>query len=131
MSRLCLAVLVLLVASGCASTAPTSERDVLLGRWDMERIYDGAQDVSILQNPERDRYITLRADGSFESGGQPYGRNTGRWTYDPASDVLALDSDQGADNDSRWRVSLRGDVMEWVSAGVDAGRFRIVARRAG
>ena len=132
MPRLLVAALAVLVAGGCATTRPASERDALVGRWDMERIYDGGQDVSIVQNPRRDRYITLRPGGSFESGGRPYGRNTGRWTYDPDADVLALDSDQGAANDSRWRVSLRGDVMEWRGVGsAFAERFRIVARRAG
>lgn len=96
----------------------------------MERIYDDGTDVSEEHNPAGDRYIVLRADGQFESGGQPYGRNTGRWTYDPESQELGLDSDAGAQDDSRWSVRLRGDVMEWSGVGSEfARRFRITSRR--
>ena len=129
MPRLAL-VLALLAVGGCAATAPRSDRAALVGRWDMERIYDGDADVSILQNPERDRYIALRADGSFESGGGPYARNAGRWTFDDATRTLTLDSDLGPSDDSRWTVALDGDLMRWTSTGADAGRVRIVARRA-
>ena len=121
-----------LLATGCATlTSPSApDRAALVGRWDMDRIYDGDRDVSVVQNPERDRYIALRADGSFESGGSPYGRNTGRWTYDAGARRLGLDSDLGPDDDSVWTVSLRGDVMEWRGVGSDfARRIRIVARR--
>lgn len=96
----------------------------------MERITDQGEDVSDEHNPAGDRYIVLRADGLFESGGEPYGRNTGRWTYDPARRELGLDSDAGPDDDSRWIVRLDGDRMEWSGVGSDfARRFRITSRR--
>ena len=70
------------------------------------------------------------ADGTFESGGQPYGRNDGRWVYRDGTRRLGLDSDLGPDNDSVWEVTLRGDVMEWRGVGSDyARRFRITSRR--
>jgi len=141
MPRLALAALAVLVASGCATVAPSpsepgggndSARLALVGRWDMERITDDGADVSAEANPAGDRYITLHADGSFESGGQPYGRNTGRWTYDARARRLGLDSDLGPEDDSVWAVTLQDDLMIWNGVGsAYARRFRIVARRAG
>ncbi len=141
MPRLALTALAILVASGCAtvrSTPPgtTETRDsarlALVGRWNMERILDDGTDVSAEANPAGDRYITLHADGTFESGGQPYGRNTGRWTYDAGARRLGLDSDLGPDDDSVWTVTLQDDLMIWNGVGsAYARRFRIVARRAG
>ena len=128
---LALLALAALVASGCATMASAPEPNALVGRWAMERITDGGADVTAEHNPAGDRYITLKADGTFESGGQPYGRNTGRWTYRPRTRRLGLDSDLGPDDDSIWTVSVRGDVMEWRGEGsAYARRFRIVARRA-
>ena len=129
-----LLALVTLAASGCVTTASssgTSSDRALVGRWDMERITDGRTDVTAEANPAGDRFITLHADGTFESGGQPYGRNTGRWVYSPTTRRLGLDSDLGPDDDSVWTVTLRGDTMQWDGEGSEyARRFRIVSRRA-
>ena len=144
MSRPALAlVLLAALASGCATTTPSSPapsptgdtssssvRDALIGRWAMERVLDDGVDVTAEANPARDRYLVLHADGTFESGGQPYGRNDGRWIYRDGTRRLGLDSDLGPDNDSVWEVTLRGDVMEWRGVGSDyARRFRITSRR--
>ncbi len=124
--------LALTVLAGCATTAstPATVRARLVGTWSMETITDAGRDVSAAHNPAGDRFIVLRADGQFESGGQPYGRNTGRWTYDPDSQTLGLDSDAGPEDDSRWVVRLHGNVMEWRGVGSDfARRFEITSRR--
>lgn len=128
------------LAAGCTTTAPADtsgprdapNRAALVGRWGMEAILDQGADVSDEHNPAGDRYIELYADGTFESGGQPYGRNTGRWTYTPTRRELFIDSNLGPEDDSRWVVTLRGgDVMEWGGTGsAFARRFRIVSRRA-
>ena len=113
-----------------AAPASSPARSALVGWWTMSKIIDQGTDVSAEHNPEGDRYIVLRSDGQFESGGQPYGRNTGRWSYDPVRAELALDSDAGPDDDSRWVVRLRGNTMEWTGVGSEfARRFRITARR--
>ena len=129
-----LLALVTLAASGCVTTASssgTSSDRALVGRWDMERITDGRTDVTAEANPAGDRFITLHADGTFESGGQPYGRNTGRWTLDPAYNELILESDLGDADDSYWIVTLDGDEMEWAGVRSEtARRFRILSRRA-
>lgn len=127
-----LAVLALALVAGCATTAPAGPpaRADLVGAWAMDRIYDDGADVSGTHNPAGDRFIILRADGRFESDGQPYGRNTGRWVYIPSTRELGLDSDAGPDDDSRWTVRLDGDRMEWRGAGsAYARRFLIVSRR--
>ncbi|WP_420455605.1 hypothetical protein [Rubrivirga sp.] len=131
MSRPVLLVLAALVASGCATASGSvSARDALVGRWTMERVTDGGNDVSATANPAGDRFIVLHADGTFESGGRPYGRNTGRWVYNARTRRLGLDSDLGPDDDSTWAVSLRDDTMEWEGVGsAYARRFRITSRR--
>lgn len=109
--------------------APSS-REALVGRWAMTGVYDRGADVTEEHNPAGDRYIVLDADGTFESGGQPYGRNTGRWIYDAERHMLGLDSDLGPEDDSRWIVIVRDDTMEWDGAGSPfARRFRITSRR--
>lgn len=96
----------------------------------MARVLDRGTDATDLHNPGGDRYVLLRADGTFESGGEPYGRNTGRWRLDPGYDELTLDSDLGAADDTFWIVTLDGDTMEWAGVRSEtARRFRIVSRR--
>ncbi len=131
MYRLVLLVLAALVVTGCATTsAPVSISSPLVGRWAMERVLDDGADVSATANPAGDRFVVLHADGTFESGGQPYGRNTGRWVYNDRTRRLGLDSDLGPDDDSVWTVSLRGDTMEWTGVGsAFARRFQITSRR--
>lgn len=123
---------------GCASTPPGNVpstvgrpySELLVGRWDMTGVYNRGQNVTAEHDPAGDRYIELRADGTFESGGQPYGRNTGRWRYDHALRDLVLDSDLGPEDDSQWVVTLDGDEMEWGGVGSEfARRFRITSRR--
>lgn len=131
-----LLVFPLLAVAACTSTAPlappvSTMAERVVGRWEMERVLDRGTDASDIHNPGGDRYVLLRADGSFESGGQPYGRNTGRWTLDPAYDELMLDSDLGDADDSYWIVTVEGDEMEWAGVRTEtARRFRIVSRRA-
>ncbi|MEM0962480.1 MAG: hypothetical protein AAGK21_08110 [Bacteroidota bacterium] len=136
--------LLALAASGCVTTAappdaPTPRPTVedrppvspLVGRWDMERVLDDGSDVTDQHDPNNDRFIVLFDDGTFESGGGPYGRNTGRWIYNTNTRRLGLDSDLGPEDDSIWTVTLRGDTMEWSGEGsAFARRFRITSRRA-
>ena len=143
MSRLSwLAVLVALGVTGCRSSAPVAPPEPvpegptraearLVGRWEMDRVLDRGDDATATHNPAGDRYVVLRADGTFESGGQPYGTNTGRWTYEPTYRELTLDSDLGEADDTYWIVTVEDDVMEWAGVRSEtARRFRIFARRS-
>ena len=102
----------------------------MVGRWAMDRVLDRGQDVTAVHNPAGDRYVVLRPDGTFESGGQPYGHHTGRWYFDPGHRELVLDSDLGEADDTYWIVTVDGDAMEWAGVrSATARRFRILARR--
>ena len=138
-----LAALVLLGLAGCRTTAPVAEPEPvpeaaelgafesqLVGRWEMERVLDRGADATEIHNPGGDRYVVLRADGTFESGGQPYGTNTGAWSYDSEFRELVLDSDLGEADDTFWIVNVQDDVMEWAGVRTEtARRFRIISRR--
>lgn len=89
----------------------------LLGNWKMVRILEGTEDLSARLNPKNDRWIRFREDLRFESGGSPYGRNGGTYTFAPDQMVLSLDSDAGEGDDSQWRVRFRQDSMVWQGIG--------------
>ena len=140
MLRLVSALALVAVLGGCRSSAPTAPpvpsasaplADRIVGRWTMERVLERGRDVTETHNPAGDRYVVLRADRTFESGGEPYGRNAGRWTLDPGYNELTLDSDLGDADDTSWIVALEGDRMEWAGVGTPtARRFRILSQRA-
>jgi len=122
--------LLLLALSACAGARLSLEERVV-GHWQMERIVqDGTNDVSAQQNPMNNRYIHFYENGTFESGGDPYGKNTGKWTLDPDSHELYIDSDSGEDDDSYWIVSIDEDRMHWQGTHFDFNkRFAIDFRR--
>lgn len=107
----------LLVLSSCASGSKMLVADQLLGEWRMTQIIqDGTNDVSGEHNPESNRYILFNADQTFESGGDPHGKNTGAWRIDEASGELFLNSDAGEEDDSYWIVTIEGSNMHWAGA---------------
>ena len=111
------------------SSATPAERQ-LVGMWRMAAVYEGSAEVSATHNPSRNRWIELRADRSFASGGDPYGPNTGSWRYNEDASTLEILSDLGRDDDSVWRVSFRDGEMVWRGVGsARAERFTIIARR--
>ena len=112
------------------STHPVE--DPLLGHWMMEKVIMDGVDVTQDHDPENERFFILRADGTMESGGRPYGPNTGRYTYNEAERTLFLDSDAGEEDDSRWVVEIKSDTMTWQGIGTEwAERFQIVQVRKG
>ena len=101
------------------------------GKWMMHQVIQDGNDVSEEHNPHHERYIILREDGTFETGGRPYGTNTGRYIYTPEDNNLFLDSDAGPEDDSRWKVTISRDTMNWQGVGTEwANRFLIVHRRS-
>lgn len=77
----------------------------------MGTILQNGRDVSAQHNPANNRWIELMDDGSFVSDGDPYGRNTGKWTFDDTTRELFLDSDAGEGDDSYWIVSRTGEEL--------------------
>lgn len=93
----------------------------------MHKVMQHGEDVTAEHNPNSDRYLYLKGDMSFESGGTPFGRNTGKYRFDESSSTLFLDSDVGEEDDSQWLVTIQNDTMYWSGLGSEwAKNFAIV-----
>lgn len=90
-------------------------------------MYDAGQDVTSQHNPENDRWVTFNKDGTFESGGTPFGSNAGRWKVENA--VLSIDSDLEGD-DSEWNISIENDEIIWTGIGDPRKEgFKVIHKR--
>jgi hypothetical protein len=117
-----------LIVGGCISQHEDQEK--LTGQWKMHQVCQKEIEVSQEHNPEMDRYIIFHQDGTFESGGSPYGKNTGSYEFDPENQTLYIDSNAGEDDDSRWKVNITGDTMIWQGIGSTyAETFKLVHLR--
>lgn len=128
-------ILIFCFSMACCSSSKLPADEVtnqLLGRWIMQSvIMDGATNVTDEHNPNKNRYIIFNADHTFESGGDPHGRNTGRWSMEMPAKMLHLDSDAGEDDDSYWILSIDADQMNWQGAQFEFNkRFAIIHKRA-
>jgi len=86
----------------------------------MHQVIQQGKDVSAEPNPNTDRWIEFRADGTFHSDDRPYGPNSGRYTLE-ALGILFLDSDAGEHDDSRWMYVIEEDITwqggsDWAEA---------------
>ena len=123
-------ILILFLGSILAFYMPSSS-DVLVGKWEMSQVIQNGSDVSSEHNPHAERYIIFKADQTFESGGRPYGANTGKYEFNPDLRTLFLDSDLGSDDDSYWKVTLNADSMHWQGYGSEwAEGFELVHVRS-
>lgn len=104
----------ILVLMSCMSPPYTGHK--LPGVWTMEKVYEYDLDVTAKHNPQGNRWIEFRKDGSFVSGGEPFGRNTGKWNIDSTNSILYIDSDVD-DDDSEWRVEIKHNQMTWRGIG--------------
>jgi hypothetical protein len=95
-----------------SSCNPSASKKIV-GTWKMQKVYDNSNDVTAQHNPKNDRWIKFMSDGSFESGGQPHGKNGGKWTYNKVENVLYLDSDAGEGDDSYWKLAIQKKEMNW------------------
>jgi len=96
----------------------------------MHEVLQEGKDVSEEHNPYNERYLVLRSDSTFETGGRPFGKNTGKYHYHSEDQILFLDSDAGPEDDSRWKVTLRRDTMHWEGVGSEwAEDFEIIQIR--
>ena len=104
----------MLLFISCTSSTTLDKR--LIGKWAMYKVYEYGQDATEKHNPQNDRWITFNPDGTFESGGTPFGSNTGRWSTDKEQFILYIDSNVD-DDDSEWKVTFNGDEMIWTGMG--------------
>lgn len=82
----------------------------------MHKIYEVEKDVTSEHNPKNNRWIEFKEDGSFESDGEPYGHNTGKWNIDTKKSILFINSDSD-DDDSEWNISFKDDQTIWTGIG--------------
>lgn len=83
----------------------------IIGKWKMVTVLEGNQDITTVLNPDNDRWIEFKPDGTFESGGGPYGNNNGKYQVSNETKTLHLDSDAGAGDDSDWKIQFREDLL--------------------
>ena len=58
---------------GCTSNS----KDGITGKWKMNKVIQEGQVVTEEYNPHHERYLILKPDSSFESGGRPFGKKHG------------------------------------------------------
>ena len=109
-----LAILLLIILSSCGQSNKLDKN--ITGTWAMDKVYEYEKDVTEKHNPKNERWIEFKADGSFISDGEPFGRNTGRWTIDNEKSILFIDSDVD-DDDSEWKVTFDNDQLIWIGIG--------------
>lgn len=122
-----LATLIVFILTACAGTQDLSER--IVGRWEMEQVLRNGNDITAEHNPDDDRYIVINADGTFKSGGH-FGENSGRWSIDPKTHELFIDSDAGEEDDSYWFVSFDDAIMTWTGSRGFGKEFILKHRRS-
>jgi len=112
---------------GCTS----NKRNEITGQWLMYKVIQDGKDVSSEHNPHNERYLILKSDSTFESGGRPYGKNSGKYVFNAEENTLFLDSDAGQEDDSQWEVTFLGDTMHWQGYGSEwAKDFELIHLRS-
>jgi len=77
----------------------------------MVTVLEGNQDITPTLNPDNDRWIAFKSDGTFESDGGPHGANSGTYQVDDQHSTLHIDSNAGEDDDSNWRIQFREHLL--------------------
>jgi hypothetical protein len=106
-------LLITMLFVGCTS----NEENEITGKWLMYKVIQDGQNVTSEHDPYDERFLILKSDSSFESGGRPFGKNTGRYVFSSVDHTLFLDSDIGPEDDSQWKVTIQGDTMQWRGYG--------------
>ena len=128
---------ILFLVASCNASEKQAETpspaEMVAGKWWMNTVLDSGNDVTKEEpfNPEGNRWIEFKADGSYNSDGDPYGPNTGNWKLMGSGDSLEifLDSDAGEGDDSYWLLSFEEEQMRWKgSRSSFTERFEIIYR---
>jgi len=109
-----ISLICILFIPSCGSGDTLQEQ--IVGSWDMKQVFRNGEDVTEEHDPKNTRSITFNVDGTFMSAGFPVGTNTGKWSLDPETKELFIDSDAGEDDDSFWIVSIDDERMTWNGA---------------
>ncbi len=89
----------------------------LLGKWEMNEVYQSGRKVTHQYIPDASRWITFRSDNTFVSYGEPYGHKEGRYSLDESTGLLSFDMDLGFGQKSFWQVEYDGQKMIWYDRG--------------
>jgi hypothetical protein len=73
--------------------------------------------VTTRENPNQDRFIDFRSDGSFRSGGEPYGPVNGSWEILPDKVLQITPEDNDEVGESTWKVTFDKSQMIWRGTG--------------
>lgn len=107
-------LLFIICLTGCQSKVSLHEK--LISKWKIDKVMESSNDVTSQHNPKNNRWISLRDDGSFESDGDPYGHNTGKWVFTEKDSTLFIDSDTEGD-DSTWKIRFDGEKLIMTGVG--------------
>jgi hypothetical protein len=83
----------------------------------MDRVYEKRVNVTTRENPNQDRFIDFRSDGSFRSGGEPYGPVNGSWEILPDKVLQITPEDNDEVGESTWKVTFDKSQMIWRGTG--------------
>lgn len=86
----------------------------IVGNWKMVGVLEYGKNTTSTHNPKDNRFIIINNDGTFLSGGDPFGENNGTWSL--SENVISIDSEVD-DDDSDWNVTFCNDTMVWTGIG--------------
>jgi hypothetical protein len=107
-------VALLLILAACGTNSRLEER--LVGHWIMDKVIEQGVDVTAEHNPQANRWIRFNKDGSFKSGGDPFGDNSGSYEIENNRSILYIYSSEEDDN-SEWNIQIEGNEMTWTGIG--------------
>jgi hypothetical protein len=114
----------ILVSISCQQSK--SLRVQLTGKWRIQKILIYDEDVSAVQNPDKERWISFDREGRFASGGEPYGENSGTFSLGGDDHMLLLGSDAGAGDDSYWHIEISEDTLVMHGVGTERQNNSVV-----
>ena len=122
MKKLILAIVIMTMFLSC-----DNPKRAILGKWMMHQVIQKGKDVSQEHNPKNERYVIMDEDETFVSDGVPYGKNAGKYNFNPMEMTLFIDSDEGENDDSNWTISFEDRKMIWQGVGTEwAEEFKII-----
>jgi lipocalin-like protein len=105
-----------LLVVACTNSSSTRVEENLIGKWEIVQVFDAGKDVTTVHNPQQNRWIRFNNDGRFNSGGDPYGDNEGRYEIDNDKSMLFIYSSDEND-DSDWHLQIEDAEMTWTGIG--------------
>lgn len=113
--KLIILLLTTLLIASCGQSEKLGKK--IIGTWTIEKIYKNGKDVTNKRNPGNERWIEFKPNGAFESDGEPFGPNKGRWTTNDDKSILYLGSEEG-DDKTKWKITFDHDsTTTWTGVG--------------